>query len=192
MILATNNTNKLREIKEIFNEYELYSLKDKNIDIDVIEDADTFAGNALKKAKEIYAITHEPVMADDSGLCIDCLDGYPGVLTHRFLGENASELERNIYLINEVNKYTDRSAEVVCILAYYDGERELIGEGILKGTIPYERRGENGFGFDKIFELPNGKTLTELTPEEKNQVSARALAALDLKNKLLTNCKHNI
>ena len=140
--------------------------------------------NATKKAKEIYEIAHEEVIADDSGLCINALDGFPGVMTHRFLGDDASDEERNNYLINEVNKYEDRSAQVVCNLVYFDGNETIIGEGILNGYIAKEQRGTNGFGFDSIFELPNGKTLAELTPDEKNEVSARALAASDLKSKL--------
>lgn len=184
MIVATNNKGKLEELKKILDEYELYSLKDKNIDIDVIEDEDTFLGNAVKKAKEIYSITNEEVIADDSGLCINCLDGFPGVMTHRFLGKDAADEERNEYLINEVNKYDDRSAQVVCNLVYYNGINTIVGEGIIDGYISDEKRGNNGFGFDEIFCLPNGKTLAELTPEEKNKVSARSLAANDLKIKM--------
>ena len=185
MIVATNNKGKLEEIKKILSDYEIYSLKQKNIDIDVIEDQDTFLGNAKKKAIEIYEIACEETIADDSGLCINALGGYPGVMTHRFLGEDATDKMRNEYLINEVNKYDDRSAEVVCNLVYYDGEDIIIGEGILKGFISRECRGTNGFGFDEIFELPNGLTLAELTPEEKNDISARALAVKDLKKKLI-------
>ena len=184
MILASNNKGKLEEIRKILNDYQIYSLKDKNIDIDVEEDQDTFIGNATKKAKEIYEIAHEEVIADDSGLCINALDGFPGVMTHRFLGDDASDDERNNYLINEVNKYEDRSAQVVCNLVYFDGNETIIVEGILNGYIAKEQRGTNGFGFDSIFELPNGKTLAELTPDEKNEVSARSLAASDLKSKL--------
>ena len=183
MIFATNNKGKLKEIKEILSEYDIYSLKDKNIDIDVIEDSDTFYGNALKKAKEIYNISKEPTIADDSGLCIDALDGFPGVNTRRFLGD-VSDIERNNYLVNKLNDYDNRSASVVCVLVYYDGTNTVVGEGIIKGNISKECRGNNGFGFDPIFELSNGKTLAQLTPEEKNMVSARALAASDLKNKL--------
>lgn len=184
MILATNNKGKLKEIREIFNEYEIYSLNDKGIDIDVVEDEDTFYGNALKKAKEIYEITKEEVIADDSGLCINALNDFPGVLTHRFLGEDATDEDRNIELIKRVNNIDDRGAKVVCNLVYYDGENTIIGEGILNGQITYELRGKNGFGFDPIFELENGKTLAELSNEEKNKVSARYLAAIDLKEKI--------
>ena len=184
MIIATNNKGKLEEIQSIFSEYTIYSLKDKNIDIDVIEDEDTFIGNARKKAKEIYSLTNIETIADDSGLCINCLDGFPGVLTHRFLGEDATDRMRNEYLINEVNKHDDRSAQVVCNLVYYDGVNEYVGEGVIKGFISKECRGDNGFGFDEIFELPNGLTLAEITFEEKNNISARSLALNNLKEKL--------
>ena len=185
MILATNNKGKLEEIRKILTDYKIYSLKDKNINVDVEEDKDSFLGNAMKKAKEIYEISHEETIADDSGLCINCLDGFPGVMTHRFLGDDATDRMRNEYLINEVNKYEDRSAQVVCNLVYYDGEKEIVGEGILKGFISKECRGNNGFGFDEIFELPNGLTLAELSSDEKNSVSARSIAINALKKKLI-------
>jgi len=125
MILASNNKGKIEEIRKIFEGYDIYSLKDKNIDIDVIEDENTFVGNATKKAKEIYALTGEATIADDSGLCINCLNGFPGVLTHRFLGDDATDRMRNEYLINKVNKYQDRSAQFICNLVYYDGTNEI-------------------------------------------------------------------
>ena len=185
MILATNNKGKLEEIRKILTDYKIYSLKDKNINVDVEEDKDSFLGNAMKKAKEIYEISHEETIADDSGLCINCLDGFPGVMTHRFLGDDATDRMRNDYLINEVNKYEDRSAQVVCNLVYYDGEKEIVGEGVLNGFISTECRGNNGFGFDEIFELPNGLTLAELSFEEKNRISARSIAINALKKKLI-------
>lgn len=184
MIIATNNNGKLKEFKKIFNEYEISSLKEKKIDVEVLEDQDTFLGNARKKAKEIYEISHEATIADDSGLCIHSLNGFPGVMTHRFLGEEATDRMRNEYLIQEVNKYEDRSAQVICSLVYYDGDKFIEAEGVLDGFISTECRGTNGFGFDEIFELPNGLTLAELSPEEKNEVSARSLAIKNLKEKL--------
>lgn len=184
MILATNNKGKLEEIRTILKDYKIYSLKDKNINVEVEEDRDSFLGNAMKKAKEIYDISHEETIADDSGLCINCLNGFPGVMTHRFLGDDATDRVRNEYLINEVNKYEDRSAQVVCNLVYYDGEKTIVAEGVLNGFISKECRGNNGFGFDEIFELPNGLTLAELSSDEKNSISARSLALNDLKKKL--------
>lgn len=185
MIFASNNKGKLREIREILADYEVKSLAEARIDVEVEEDQDSFYGNALKKAKEIYDITGEAVIADDSGLCVRELGDWPGVLTHRFLGEDATDDERNNAIIEKANECKSRAAAVVCNLVYYDGDNIVVGEGVLNGIISTERRGENGFGFDNVFELENGKTLAELTSEEKNEVSARALAAIDLKRKLL-------
>ena len=189
MIAATNNLDKLKEIREILKEYRIYSLKEKGIDIDVLEDGNTFLENAKKKAIEVYKYSNsnEGVIADDSGLCIKALNGFPGVETHRFLGEDATDRERNEYLINEVNKYDDRSAQFICNLVYYDGTNVIVGEGVLDGFISNECRGENGFGFDEIFELSDGLTLAELSSGEKNNKSARSLALNDLKKKLVKN-----
>ena len=145
--------------------------------------------NAKKKALEIYEATHEATIADDSGLCINSLNGFPDVMTHRFLGDTASDRERNEYLIKEVNKYKDRSASVICDIVYYDGNNFVVGEGKIDGSIAKECRGTNGFGFDEIFELSNGLTLAELLPDEKNKKSARALALTNLKEKLDNNVK---
>lgn len=184
MIFASNNKGKIKEIKSIFIDEEIISLKEANVDIEVEEDADSFYGNALKKAKEIYEITNIPVIADDSGICIDALDGWPGVLTHRFAGEEATDEERNQIMVDKVSTKDNKKAKVICNLVYYDGNNILIGEGILTGNI-VSPRGTNGFGFDPIFELDTGKTLAELTSEEKNITSARYLAALDLNKKLI-------
>lgn len=186
MIVASNNVGKLKEIREILSEYEISSLKDKNIDIDVVEDSDTFYGNASKKAREIYKLVHEPVIADDSGLCINVLNNFPGVLTHRFLGNNKTDLERNRALLGMLEDKSDRSAKVVCVIVYYDGENEIVSEGILEGNISTIERGNNGFGFDSIFEV-NDKTLAEMSCEEKNNISARRIALNNLKLKL--RCK---
>lgn len=183
MIIATNNKNKLKEIKEILN-IELKSLKEKDINIEVEEDGSTFYENAYKKAKVIYDLTKEATIADDSGLCISALDDFPGVLTHRFLGEDKTDEERNLALIEKTNKKDDRTAKVICNLVYYDGKNIVVGEGVINGKITTSPRGDNGFGFDPIFELETGKTLAELSKEEKNSVSARFLAAKDLKEKL--------
>ena len=187
MIIATNNKGKLREIKEIFKEYELYSLKDKNISIDVLEDQDTFYGNALKKAKETYEKTKEAVIADDSGLCIEVLNDWPGVMTHRFLGDNASDIDRNEAIIAKMKNQSNRNAKIVCSVVYYDGVNTLVGEGSINGKIAMERRGINGFGFDDIFEMQNGKTLAELDAKDKNKVSARYIALKELKRKMQEN-----
>ena len=183
MIVATNNKDKLREIKKIMDNFTIYSLNDKKIKISIDEDQNTFLENAKKKAKIIYDLTKECVLADDSGLCINVLNGFPGVMTHRFLGENASSKDRNQYLIKEVDKYNDRSAYMICCIVYYDGSEFIVSEGRISGFISKEMRGNNGFGFDEIFELPNGLTLAEMSEDEKNKISARAIALNKLKEK---------
>lgn len=186
MILATNNKGKLAEIREILNEYNIKSLEEVNINIDVEEDQDSFYGNALKKAKEIYEIAKETTIADDSGLCIDYFNDWPGVYTARFLGENTTVDERNNHILEKMQnlKGEDRKAHIVCNLVYYDGKNVILGEGILYGKISNFRCGTNSFGFDDIFELDSGKILAELPKKEKNTLSARYLATLDLKEKI--------
>lgn len=179
MIFASNNKAKLREIRDILGS-DIKSLKDVNVDIDVVEDGMTFYDNALKKAKEIYAIVKEPVISDDSGLCVDFLDGFPGVHSKRFLGEDASEDEINDYILFKLRDTDNRKCEVVCTLVYYDGERTIRADGVFKANISHEARGTNGFGFDAIVELEDGKTMAEHTQEEKNHMSARYLAAAKL------------
>ena len=193
MILATNNKNKISEIKQILSEYEIKSLSEANVNIEVEEDQDTFFGNASKKAKEIYEVVREPVIADDSGICIDVFDGWPSVMTHRFLGAESTDRDRNLAIIKKMNGLENRKTIFECSLVFFDGENLIEGNGVLNGYIVDKPRGSNGFGFDEIFELSNldaehaklnGKTLAELNAEEKNIVSARYLATLDLKTKL--------
>lgn len=184
IILATNNKGKIKELEEILKEYKLLSLKEANIDIEVDEDRDTFEGNALKKAGEICKVTNKICIADDSGLCIDILNGFPGVYTARFLGEDATQDERNSYLLEKLKDKSreERKAKVITCIALVkpNGEKKTyIGE--LNGYIAENKRGNNGFGFDEIFELENGKTLAELDKEEKNKISSRSLALKKLK-----------
>lgn len=188
IVVATNNQGKLKEIQEILNEYELLSLKEINCNIEVEENQETFEGNSLKKAKEISEATKMPCIADDSGLCIDIFEGWPGVYTARFLGENATQEERNNAILEKMKSLDgdDRKAKVECVITYYEDGNVLLGKGEIKGEIAKEPKGDNGFGFDPIFELENGKTYAELTKEEKNQISHRRMALENLK-KQLTN-----
>jgi XTP/dITP diphosphohydrolase len=182
-----DSTTFTKLISKFASAKDIYDATERDIRTTVganVSDCSSLVNKDLTKAKEIYGIAKEGTIADDSGLCIDCLDGFPGVMTHRFLGEDATDRMRNEYLIKEVNKHEDRSAQFICNMVYYDGERTVVGEGILNGVIARECRGENGFGFDEIFELPNGLTLAELSSEEKNEVSSRTLALKDLRNKL--------
>lgn len=186
IVMATNNKGKLKEVREILENYEILSLKDLNCEIEVEEDKDTFEENSLKKAREISKVLNMPCIADDSGLCIEELDGFPGVKTARFLGDNATQEERNNYLIKQLEEKENRKATVVTVIAYVDEKqnKEIIARGELQGYIAKEKRGENGFGFDEIFELENGKTLAQLDSEEKNRISSRKQALEKLKHKL--------
>jgi len=183
IIVATNNEGKLKEIKQILKEYNLKSLKEIGCSIDVVEDGDTFEENAKKKAKEISEFLKLPCLADDSGLCIDYLDAWPGVNTARAVGRNKEDFNIILEKLKDVPE-DKRTARAICCIAYCNKEKLVIGKGELVGKIALERRGNNGFGFDVIFELENGKTLAELTDEEKNSISIRYLALMDLKEKI--------
>lgn len=184
IILATNNKGKAKEIQEILEDEEIKTLKELNINLEVEEDGKTFEENALKKARAIYKLTNNPCIADDSGICIKELNGFPGVKTARFLGENATQKERNEYLVKQLENMPKerRKVEFITCIAYINknGE-EKVYKGILNGYIAQEPHGENGFGFDEIFELEDGRTLAELSSEEKNKISSRRLALEELK-----------
>ncbi len=186
ILIATNNKGKLEELKNLLKEYEILSMKDVNCNIEVIEDGKTFEENAKKKAKEIYDITKIPCIADDSGLCIDYFDGWPGIYTARFLGPNSTKEEINNYILEKMKNLKDenRNAEVKCVVAYYNGSDFITGTGVIKGKIALSKRGDNGFGYDEIFELENGKTYAEISEEEKNKISHRRKAINELKIKL--------
>ncbi len=190
IVVATNNEGKLKEIREILKDYQLVSLKEINCNIEVDEDQNTFEGNAKKKAKEISEKVNMPCIADDSGLCIDKYDGWPGVYTARFLEENSTSKQRNEYILEKMKKLeeNERYARVECCVVYYDNEckkeKYIVGKGEIKGKIARNPRGTNGFGFDEIFELEDGRTLAELSAEEKNRISHRKLALQDLLNNM--------
>lgn len=187
IILATNNKGKVKELKDMLNGYEILSLKEAGIEIEVIEDKDTFEGNAIKKASEISELTGKICIADDSGLCIDALNGFPGVKTARFLGEDATQDQRNNYIIEKMKgiKKENRTAQsVTCIALVQPNGKQKIFTGILKGYISETRRGQNGFGYDDIFETEEGITLAEMEQEEKNKISNRRKALDKLLNEL--------
>ncbi len=188
ILIASNNEGKIEEIKEILKNYELVSLKDIKCKIEVEEDQETFEENAKKKAMEIAKITNMPCIADDSGLCIEAFNGWPGVYTARFLGENATQEEKNTAILEKMKNLDDeeRKAKFVCTVAFYENGKFIIGKGELEGKIVKKSKGENGFGYDPIFELKSGKTYAELTSKEKNEISHRKKALENLE-KQLTN-----
>ncbi len=188
IVVATNNPGKLKEIKDIIKNYELVSLKDINCKIEVEEDQETFEGNSKKKAKEIAEITNMPCIADDTGLCIEALNGWPGVHTARFLGEAATPEQRNEAILEKMKdlKGEERKAKVVSVMTYCEKGQFIVAKGEIEGKIAEEARGKSGYGFDPIFELENGKTYAELSEEEKNKISHRKRALENLE-KQLTN-----
>lgn len=188
ILIATSNPGKLKEFKQILKNYELLTLKDVNCKIEVKEDQETFEGNAKKKAMEIGNITNLPCIADDSGLCIEAFDGWPGIHTARFLGKKATDQQRNEVILEKMKdlKREERKAKVHCVIAYYEDGKFIVGKGEVSGRIAKLPRGERGFGFDPIFEVENGKTYAELSEEEKNAISHRKRALENLE-KQLTN-----
>ncbi len=179
MLFASNNLGKVKEVEDILK-IKIMSLKDLNKDIKINENGDTFLENAIIKAKETYRLTKIPTIADDSGLEITILNNFPGVLTNRFLGSNKSDGEKNQALLKMMEGKTDRTCYFVCSFAYFDGINLETSEYRLKGTIANSEKLGNGFGFDSIF-LYKGKYLSEMTLEEKNQISPRRIALEKLK-----------
>ena len=185
IIFATGNAHKMREIREILGETdtEVLSMKEAGIEADIVEDGQTFAENALIKAKGIAALVKDGdtiVMADDSGLVIDALNGEPGVFSARYMGEDTSYRIKNKNLIDRLEGVPEgkRSARFVCAMAacFPDGTERVV-EGKIEGRIGYEERGANGFGYDPIFYLPDRDVSTaELSPEDKNAISHRGNA----------------
>lgn len=188
MIFATGNQNKMREIREIMKGFriadeavEILSMKEAGITADIVEDGSSFTENACIKAKAVAALAPgDLVMADDSGLVIDALNGEPGIYSARYLGEDTSYRIKNADLIGRLAGVPDekRSARFVCAIAAVMPDGKLLtAEGIIEGRIGYEERGTNGFGYDPIFLVPPYvQTSAELTEEEKNAVSHRGRA----------------
>jgi len=175
IIVATNNKNKAREIREILPQYEVLTLEDINFFDDIEESGETFLENAIIKAKAVSVLTDDVVLADDSGLEVDFLNGAPGVYSKRFADSDNARIDKMLALLGDT---TNRTARFKCSVALVQrGELVADFEGILEGSIAYSREGENGFGYDPIF-IPDGYdvSLACLTPEEKNSISHRAQA----------------
>ena len=188
IIFATGNQNKMREIREIMQGFqvdgenvEILSMKEAGVYAEIVEDGKTFAENAAIKAKAIAALTPgDFVMADDSGLEIDALNKEPGIYSARYLGEDTSYRIKNAKLIERLNGVPDekRMARFVCAIATVLPDGTLLTtDGTIEGRIGYEEKGNNGFGYDPIFLVPPYiQTSAELTEEEKNAISHRGKA----------------
>ena len=190
LIFATGNEHKMVEIREILGELpvEILSMKDVGIKADIVENGSTFEENALIKAKEVSKLAGEMVLADDSGLEIDYLNGEPGIYSARYMGEDTSYRIKNQNLIDRLEGVPEekRTARFVCAIAaaFPDG-RSFVVRGTIEGIIGYEERGTNGFGYDPIFYLPErGVSTAEIPPEEKNSISHRGNALRKMKELL--------
>lgn len=187
LILATNNQHKVREMREILGNHfsEMVTLKEAGITHETVEDGLTFRENALKKAREITEITGLPALADDSGLCVLALDGMPGVYSARYAScddENATDQANRDLLLKNMKDITDRRAYFACAIALTmpDGT-SYETEGRFWGEITYEEKGENGFGYDNLFFVPEfNMTSAEMSPEQKNSMSHRGEALREL------------
>ena len=203
IVVASGNSGKIKEVQEIFgNEFKVISIKNFEIDINIEENENTFEKNALKKAETIAKKLNNGmwVLADDSGIEVKSLNNFPGVLTKRWF--DGTDRERNLALIQKLDEKllennkkiginseekidNNREVNFVTAIAISNGKDSFCELGILRGIVAKSPKGENGFGFDEIFELENGKTLAELSNEEKNEISARKIAIEKIKKKLI-------
>lgn len=174
LILASNNAHKVEEIKSILEDYNILTLKDINYTEEIVEDGSTFEENALIKARTISKYSGKTAISDDSGLSVDLLDGRPGVYSARYSKEQTDEKNIEKVLFELDGNYS--KAKFVSVIAYVtpDGvEKTFRGE--CHGEIIFEKRGDNGFGYDPIFYVPElDKTFAEITSEEKNSISHRS------------------
>ncbi len=190
LIFATGNEGKMKEVREILADtgYEILSMKEAGIDLDIVEDGTTFEENAMIKAQAVMEVCGELTLADDSGLEIDAFGGEPGIYSARYLGENTSYIEKNQVILDRMKDIPEekRSARFVCaIAAVFPNGQTRTTRGTMEGIIGYEVKGRNGFGYDPIFYLPKlGKYSAQLSSEEKNQLSHRGEALRKMKEVL--------
>ena len=189
-VLATHNPGKLKEMGAILARFgvEVVSPKDLGLTVDVEETGTTFAENAMLKAKAICAAAQLPAIADDSGLCVDALNGGPGVYSARYGGEGLDDRGRYMLLLDNMRGQTTRAAHFACAIAcaFPNGDT-LTAEGRCDGTIAFAPMGEGGFGYDPVFFVPEkAKTFGQLTAEEKSTISHRGQALKEFSAKLET------
>jgi XTP/dITP diphosphohydrolase len=192
-VLATHNPGKLKEMSAILADLgvEVASPKDIGIEVDVEETGTTFAENAMLKAKAICKASNLPAIADDSGLCVDALNGGPGVYSARYGGEELDDRGRYTLLLNSMRGQTTRAAHFTCSIAcaFPNGDT-LTAEGQVQGTIAFAPMGDGGFGYDPVFFYPPlAKTFGQLTVEEKSKISHRGKALAEFSEKLATYLK---
>lgn len=181
LVVATGNAGKLKEIKEILKDqpFEVVSMKEMGIDVEVEETGVTFAENAYLKAKAIYDICGEYTMADDSGLVVDALNGEPGVYSARYAGQGHDDKANNAKLLANMKGKTNRKAHFVSSICMVSPAGSFVVEGKCDGEIGEGEKGQGGFGYDPLFVVPEFlKTFGELTDKEKNSISHRGKALI--------------
>ena len=185
IIIASNNQGKIAMIQSILDNYHVLPMSVAGLDVDIEETGETFLENAILKAETIATqLNGKACLADDSGIEVDYLDGFPGVRTKRWF--KGTDRERNLALIAKLQgvEKSKRKVKFKVSMALSDGNETLIAESFIEGYVAEAPRGENGFGFDEIFELENGKTLAELTFEEKNEIAVRKEVLMQIKKQL--------
>ena len=180
LIIASNNAHKLTEMKAILSPFfdDVQSMREAGIEHETVEDGTTFMENAVKKARELAEISGHAAIADDSGICVDALDGAPGIYSARFSGVHGDDKANNRLLLEKLQGVENRAAHYTCAIAlcWPDGKM-LTAEDYFYGEIGQEEKGTNGFGYDPLFFLPEyGCTSAQLSPEEKNRISHRGKA----------------
>lgn len=187
IVFATGNEHKMQEIRMILEDLdvEILSMKEAGISADIVEDGKTFEENAAIKAKAISKMTDAIVLADDSGLEVDFLDKAPGVFSSRFMGEDTSYDIKNKAILDKLDGVEEekRTARFVCVICAVLPNGQVIStRGTIEGIIGYEIKGENGFGYDPIFYVPEFSCYSaELTPQQKNSISHRGKALMEMK-----------
>jgi len=189
IVIATNNNKKLAEIKALLCDLPIEIIPQSQFGIEsCAEPFNTFLENALVKARFASKETNFPAIADDSGLCVDSLDGQPGVFSARFAGESRNDEKNNNKLLDDLNNMEDRRAHYYCAIVFVRSPSDpqpIVTEGIWQGEILKVRRGNNGFGYDSIFmDYKTDQSAAELSPELKNRISHRGQALQKLKQKL--------
>jgi XTP/dITP diphosphohydrolase len=190
-LIATKNKGKLEEYIEILSELpiNIISYKDVGDELEIEETGETFEENAMLKAKTAFKEFKCPVIADDSGLAVDCLNGRPGVYSARYAGENSTSGEKNEKLLKELENVPDekRTARFICAIAVvYDENTCFTVRGEVEGIIPDCPKGKNGFGYDPVFYIPElNKTMAQLSSKQKNRISHRGKAL----NKMLSRMR---
>ena len=185
IVLASGNKHKIKEIGQMLTDYEVVGYKDLGFDFEIEENGTTFYENALIKAKTVAEALNLPALADDSGICVEELNGEPGIYSARYAGDGI-DAHNNELLLKNMQGKTNRNAKFVCCMVFYKPSGEIVtAMGETHGEIMFEEQGENGFGYDPLFFSHDlNKCLGVATSEEKNSISHRFRAISALKNKL--------